>query len=66
MNRVYILGVKERKKDRSHLQDMWSTQEAAKWCMASRVVGEGENVVVHEANAITTETMGKSFRWRRS
>ena len=39
---------------------MWSAQEAAEWGMASRVVGEGEGVVVREAVALAVEIAGKS------
>jgi len=39
---------------------MWSAQEAAEWGMASRVVGEGEGVVVREAIALALEIAGKS------
>jgi enoyl-CoA hydratase len=39
---------------------MWSAQDAAEWGMASRVVGEGEGVVVREAIALAVEIAGKS------
>ena len=39
---------------------MWSAQEAAEWGMASRVVGEGEGVVVSEAIALAVEIAGRS------
>jgi len=39
---------------------MWGAQEAAEWGMASRVVGEGEGVVVREAIALAAEIAGKS------
>jgi len=39
---------------------MWSAQEAAEWGMASRVVGEGEGVVVREAIALAVDIAGKS------
>ena len=39
---------------------MWSAQEAAEWGMASRVVGEGDGVVVREAIALALEIAGKS------
>jgi len=39
---------------------MWGAREAAEWGMASRVVGEGEGVVVREAIALAVEIAGKS------
>ncbi len=39
---------------------MWGAREAAEWGMASRVVGEGEGVVVREAVALAAEIAGKS------
>ncbi|KAI0279500.1 enoyl-CoA hydratase [Russula aff. rugulosa BPL654] len=39
---------------------MWNAQEAAEWGMASRVVAEGEGVVVREAIALAGEIAGKS------
>src|SRR6266478_5393146 len=39
---------------------MWDAREAAEWGMASRVVGEGEGVVIREAVALAVEIAGKS------
>jgi len=39
---------------------MWDAREAAEWDMASRVVGEGEGVVVREAVALAVEMTPKS------
>src|SRR5258708_4149346 len=39
---------------------MWGAREAAEWGMASRVVGEGEGVVVREAVALAVEIARKS------
>jgi len=39
---------------------MWDVREAAEWDMASRVVGEGEGVVVRETVALAVEIAGKS------
>lgn len=39
---------------------MWGAREAAEWGMASRVVNEGEGVVVREAIALAVEIAGKS------
>lgn len=39
---------------------MWGAREAAEWGMASRVVGEGEGVVVREAVALAAEIAGRS------
>src|SRR6266403_316555 len=38
----------------------WDAREDAEWGMASRVVGEGEGVVIREAVALAVEIAGKS------